>query len=502
MTAARAHLAVDLGAGSGRAMLGVLEGDRLDLAEVHRFENRPCRLPGGLHWDVPALQRNVEEGIRRALAAAADRGVGLATVGVDTWGVDYALISASGALVGLPVCYRDERFGPACERALQRVSAETVYDATGIQLMAINSLFQLFAQAQRDPGMLQAAARLLFMPDLFHFLLTGVAVVESTIASTSQMLDARTGRWASSLLADLELPEHLLGGPPAPPGTAIGPLRPEIAAELDGAGDLRVVTPAAHDTASAVAAVPAEPGASWCFISSGTWSLLGAELETPCVSEAARRANFTNELGVGGTTRFLKNITGLWILQECRRTLAAAGDDLGYAELARLAGAAEPRRTLIDPSDAVFMAPGDMPERIAAYARRTGQPVPATSGELVRCCLDSLALGYRRTLAQLESVLGRRFDVIHVVGGGGRNALLNQLTADATGRTVLVGPAEATAMGNVLVQALGGAADLVRVREIVRASVEVERFEPGATAPWDDAQERFDALGRAAAPAP
>jgi rhamnulokinase len=480
----QAHLALDLGAESGRAMLGVLDGDRLDLHEVHRFANGPRRLPSGLHWNVPSLWDGVLEGVRRGVDRAGAEGAPLASAGVDTWGVDYALVGAGDELLTLPRCYRDERNEPAFRRVVAEVGEETLYAATGIQLMAINTLYQLRAQADADPSLLAAARRLLFIPDLFHLLLTGASVTEASIASTSQMVDHATGAWATDLLDRVGLPTHLLG-PIAPAPARVGPLADRVTDAAGGAGTM-VIAPAAHDTASAVAAVPAT-GAGWCYLSSGTWSLLGAELDAPCVSDAARRAPFTNEAGVNGTTRFLKVMSGLWLVQELRRDLAAAGEDHDYARLTEMAAAAPPFVTLVDPADPAFVAPGAMRAKIDRFARETGQPVPATAGAYVRCALESLALAYRRTIDQLEAVLDRRFDVVHVVGGGARNRLLDQMVADATGRRVVAGPVEATAAGNVLVQAMGTGTvrDLAHARRIVAASFEPETFEPRDPSAWE-----------------
>lgn len=467
--APRGYLAVDLGAESGRVMLAVLGGGAISLREIHRFANEPLGLPTGMHWNLPALFDNVVEGMRRGVATARADGVELRSVGVDTWGVDYALLDGDGEPLGLPFCYRDPRTGPAYRAALEEVGADAIYAATGIQFMELNTLYQLVADRDSDPARLEKAARLLFVPDLVHHMLCGSLAVEATIASTSQMLDPRTGDWARDLVSRLRIPTGMLGEI-VPPGTRLGCLSPRIA---DAVGaELDVVAPAAHDTASAVVAVPADPATSWCFLSSGTWSLLGAEIDAPCVNDAAREASFTNEGGVEGTIRFLKNVTGLWLVQECRRAWALEGREMGYDELEALAAEAEPFRTTVDPEDGAFLAPGDMPAKIAEHARRTGQPEPRSPGEYVRCCLDSLALAYRDVLERLESVLERRFDVVHVVGGGSRNALLNRLTAEATGRRVVAGPAEATALGNALVQAMadGVVRDLADARQIAAST--------------------------------
>ncbi|HVP12715.1 MAG TPA: rhamnulokinase family protein [Phycisphaerae bacterium] len=489
------YLAIDLGAESGRAIIGELGAEHLELHEVHRFTNQFSRQPGGLHWDVIALWNNVLEGLRQGAAWSAERGLPLISVGVDAWGVDFALLSSSGELLDTPHCYRDEANIPAFKKALAAFGGDFIYAATGIQLMPINTLFQLIARRDADPDLLDRADRLLFMPDLMHYFLTGHAAVEATIASTSQMVDPHTGAWAESLLEKTGLPTRMLGTI-SPSGTRLGALRPEVASQADASPSVEVIIPASHDTASAVAAVPADGSSSWCFLSSGTWSLIGAELERPCITDAAREASFTNERGVGNTIRFLKNISGLWLLQECRRDFEAQGPAIGYDQLTAAAASAEPFRTLVNPNHQPFWGPGQMPRKIIDFARSTGQAEPADIGQLVRCCLESLALAYRHTLDHLERILGRRFDVMHIVGGGSRNTLLNQMTADATGRRVLAGPQEATAMGNLLVQAMGHGRipDRSSLRHIVAQTVRPQVYEPRATADWDQVYPRFAEL--------
>jgi rhamnulokinase len=500
----RAYIAIDLGAESGRVIVGVLAATRhpedslgagcprLRLEEVHRFGHEPVWLPTGLHWDVTGIWREIVCGLRHAADWASQHRVELASVGVDTWGVDWALVDKAGELVGLPHAYRDPRNGAAYDEVVGRLGAGRIYQTTGIQFMPLNTLYSLYAHKLADPGALAAATRLLFIPDLLHYWMSGNMAVEATIASTSQMVDCHTGNWAREMLGKLGLPSEILG-PIAPPGTVVGKLRPALATETGLPTGVQVITPASHDTASAVAAVPASEGTNWCYVSSGTWSLLGAELAEPCVSPAAQSASFTNELGVCGTFRFLKNIAGLWLVQECRRDLARRGHEFSYEELARLAGEAASVGTLVNPAHESFQSSGDMLRKIAEFARATGQPAPDSPGQYVRCCLESLALAYRDKLEMLELILGRRFDVMHVVGGGGKNALLCQMTADAIGRRVVVGPYEATAMGNALVQALaaGDVRDLSELRQIVARSFELATYEPLHTAGWQAAYERF-----------
>lgn len=484
-------LAVDLGAESGRAVVGVLENRQLELEVVHRFPHEIIQLPEGWHWDVTGLWREICKGLRLAAEWAGRHGVAIKTVGVDTWGVDWALLGESGELVGLPHAYRDPRNAAAHQQAVDQLGVESIYQKTGIQLLPFNTLYSLYAQWQHGPELVRAAQRLVFLPDLFHYWLSGVVSVEATIASTSQMVDCQTGDWAREFVGTLGLPTDCLG-PITQAGATLGPIRAEVADATGLPRETSVVLPGTHDTASAVAAIPADPASQWCYCSSGTWSLFGAELDEVCTSEAAQQAMFTNELGVGGRIRFLKNISGLWTVQECRRDLARTGQEFDYNELTELAAAAEPFRTLIDATDPRFQTPGDMLQKLRAYAVETNQAPPASPGEAVRSCLESLALLYRRTLAQLEQVLQRRFDVIHLVGGGGQNQLLNQMAADATDREVKVGPFEATAMGNVLVQAMaaGKVADLEALRSIVAESCDVQTFRPTDAARWVEAERR------------
>jgi rhamnulokinase len=488
----KGYIAVDLGAESGRVIVGALSNDRLRLAEVHRFVHRPVSMPTGLHWDITGIWREIVAGLGRAAEWAKANGTQLVSVGVDAWGIDWAILDKSGELVGLPHAYRDPRSGPACEQAVARLGTDRLYQTTGIQIMPINTLFTLYAHHLADPGALAAADRLVFIPDLFHYWLSGEFSIEATIASTSQMMNCRTGEWATDLMADLGLPTHVLR-PVVPPGSEIGRIRHGFSSETGLPVELRVVAPAAHDTGSAVAAVPGVASTNWCYLSSGTWSLLGAELDSPCLTPAAQEAMFTNELGIENKIRFLKNIPGLWLVQEVRRELARRSEDRDYAELARLAEAAEPFRTLVDPADGSFEHPGDMLSKIADYARSTGQPVPETPGQFVRCCLESLALAYRDKLQTLELILGRRFDVVHIVGGGGKNTLLCQMTADATGQQVVVGPVEATASGNALVQAMaaGEIANICELRRVVADSCELVSYEARGTDRWNLVAQRL-----------
>ncbi len=479
-----AHLAFDLGASSGRAVLGVLSGDplRLDVTEVHRFEHQPCPTPVGPVWDTTGIWLNLLHGLGEAVAACRARNVTLVSVGVDTWGVDWALVGHSGELLGLPHCYRDPQNEAACDRVLEALGGfENLFRRTGIQRLPFNTLFQIAARHAAEPALFDIGARLLFMPDLLHFWLSGRMATERTIASTGALLDVTTGEWDLALLRQLNLPTHMLGRL-VDPGDTIGELNADVAAATGAPAGVQVVVPASHDTASAIAAVPVRDAkrATWAYLSSGTWSLLGVELDAPNTSEAACLVPFTNERGVDGTVRFLKNIAGLWLVQELQREFRTGGDDYDFVELTRLAAHSTPLQTLVDPNDTRFASPGEMAAKLRGYARETGQPEPTSAGQLVRCVLDSLAMCYRSTVDQLEHVLGHSIEVLHVVGGGTKNDLLNQLTADALGCEIVTGPVECTAIGNLLVQARGSGVlrDLQHLRQVVADSFDLQRYEP------------------------
>jgi len=497
-----AHLAIDLGASSGRAIVGLLEGEppRLSLVEVKRFVHQPCMTPTGPVWDLSGLWRSTLEGLQAAVAWCEQHDTELLTVGVDTWGVDWALVGASGELLGLPHCYRDPQFETACQRVLDRLGGfDRLYERTGIQRLAFNTLFQVAARHAAEPRLFEAATRLLFLPDLLHYWLSGEMVNERTIASTSSMLNVADGDWDYPLLEKLGLPTHVLGKI-VEPGTVVGQLRDELAGATGAPRRLQVIAPASHDTASAVAAVPvpreiAQRG--WAYLSSGTWSLLGTELSEPITTVEAARVPFTNEIGVGRTVRFLKNIAGLWLVQELQRELKDQDSNADYDTLTDLAAAAEPLRTLIDPGAPQFASPGNMAEKIRTFARDTRQPEPDSTGRLVRCCLESLALCYRHTYELLSAAVGRSIDRLYVVGGGTQNRLLNELTARAMNGAVTFGPVEATAAGNVLVQACGHGtvSGLEDVRDVVVRSFSLEEHEQARDdALWNDSRERYLAL--------
>ena len=483
-TQGKPYLAFDFGAESGRAVLAHLQSGILTTEEVHRFPNEPVECGGSLHWDVARLWLEV----RKALARLGK--VELAGIGVDAWGVDYALLGERGELLENPYHYRDRRTEGVMEEIVAKIGKEEIYEATGIQFMPINTLYQLFAARRRTPRLLEAAKHLLTIPDLFHYWLTGNPVCEFTNATTTQMVNPVKRCWAAGLLQRLELPTHLLA-PIVEPGSILGTLRPEVAGHTSLRGT-SVIAPACHDTGSAVAAISAREDTA--FLSSGTWSLLGTELDSPVITPDALRLNFTNEGGVNGTTRLLKNIMGLWMLQGCRHSWSAQGHSYDYRELMELAAREAPFRHLVDPDDESFLRPPDMLIAIDKFCLRTNQPIPKEPGAYVRAILESLAFKYRLVLRSLEQVSGKSITQIRIIGGGSKNRLLNQLTADATGRRVLAGPAEATALGNVAIQILatGGAASLAEVRAIVERSFPTEIFEPLETDKWDQHAERFE----------
>jgi rhamnulokinase len=482
--------AVDLGAESGRVMLVRFDGNRLALEEAHRFPNVPVQVAGTLHWDILRIWSEIKLGLGLCGRLA---GGPLASIGVATWAVDFGLLGSDGALLGNPVHYRDARTQGMIEAACARVPRAEIFAQTGIQFLPINTLYQLLAlQAQGSPA-LEAAARLLTIPDLLNYWLCGAAVNEFTNATTTQCYNPNTGEWAWDLLDRLGLPRRIFG-PVVPPGTLLGPLRPALAAELSLPA-LPVVAPATHDTSSAVAGAPLTDDGS-IFLSSGTWSLMGVELARPVINKRSLAYNFTNEGGVNGTFRLLKNIMGLWIVQECRRTWANHGTDYGYAQLATLAEQSRPLTALIDVADERYFAPGDMPARVQAACRETSQPVPESVGEIVRCALESLALEYRWVAERLDDLSGRFLPTIHIIGGGAQNTLLNTFTANATGRRVVAGPVEATTLGNVLVQAVaaGHLSTISEGRTLVRRSFPVTTFEPDLSPDWEGAYQRYLSL--------
>ncbi len=500
MSDAANYLAIDLGASSGRVMLGQLLGApgerRIQLSELHRFPNFPVQVMGHVYWDVLRLWHEVQVGLARY---AAGYDAPLAGIGIDTWAVDFALLDPNGQLLGNPHHYRDRRTEGIPEHVDARISPQRLYSQTGIQRLPINTLYQLVSMRQSGDVHLDVAKTMLLIPDLFHYWLTGRAVAEYTNATTTQFFDARQRRWAMEIFRELDLPEVILP-PVVAPGTVLGELLPEVRERAGLKGAVQVIATATHDTASAVAAVPGLDERS-VYISSGTWSLMGIEAREPVLTERAQELNFTNEGGVGETIRFLRNVSGLWLLQECQRRWEREGRAHSWAELVDMAEAAPPLRSIVDPDAPDFLNPPDMQAAIEAYCGRTGQPQPRSVGEVVRCCLESLALKYRWVLARLEELTGRGLDTVRVVGGGSQNQLLCRLTADACERRVVAGPVEATALGNVMVQAIatGHLRDVAEGRMAVAASVEQTTFLPRPADGWHEAFARLELLISAAA---
>lgn len=476
------YIAVDLGAESGRVMIGTIANDKLTLKECHRFPNGPYEAAdGSLHWDWGKLMGEIKTGLKKAIPQCDGMPAG---IGVDTWGVDFGLIGPDGELLQDPYNYRDPRTDGMMDIAFEKMGKRAVYDNTGIQFMQLNSVYQLLSMRLSDHPLLKKAKTLLFVADLISYLLCGRAYAEYTFASTSQMMDMKTGKWSDAIIKGLDLPGHLLPEI-MPTGTVVGKLTPEICAEL-GCDPVPVIATAAHDTGSAVAGVPAKKGTSWAYLSSGTWSLMGIETPHAIVNDKTFEYQFTNEGGVNNTIRLLKNIMGLWIVQECRRQWQREGAELSYAELTKMAAEAKPFAAKIDPDYKEFLAPCDMPARINEYLKSTGQQPITDKGQMVRVILESLARKYGQVLRMLEDLQGKKIDVLHIVGGGIQNELLNQFTADATGCKVITGPVEATASGNIVVQAMatGDVKDLWHARQIVSNSYEIKEYLPQNPDAW------------------
>jgi rhamnulokinase len=482
------YIAIDLGAGSGRTIVGSL-GNQLTLTETHRFVNGPVRLPGGLHWDVLRLWSEIKTGIGHSCAKFNRQ---LDSLGLDTWGVDFALLDRRGELLSNPFHYRDERTDGMLEEAFRRMPAAEIFAHTGNQFMQINTLYQLLAMSLQKSPLLDAAEKFVTIPDLFNYWLSGEITNEFTTATTTQCFDPRRRHWALPVLRAMEIPARLFG-PVTESGTLIGTLLAQVAGET-GAGGIPVVVPACHDTGSAVAAVPVLAGnRDFAWISSGTWSIIGAEVSVPHVDARPRECNFTNEGGVFGTWQLSKNVTGLWLVQECRREWARQSAELTYDEMTRLAAEAGPFVSVLDPDFEGFLHPCDMPSRIRQFCAETNQIVPETKGQILRIILEGIALKYRQVLESLEELTGKRLDPIHIIGGGTKNRLLNQMAADATRRTVVAGPVEATAIGNILMQAIAlkHLGSLAEARGLVRTSFAPEVYEPQDAAGWDEAYSRL-----------
>ncbi len=477
------YLALDLGAESGRAILGSFDGQKLSLSEIYRFENAPVRLHDGIHWDILRLWKDIQEGIALATRQATDP---ITSIGLDTWGVDFGLLDRQGGLIGNPFHYRDNRTDGMLEEAFNRMPKEQVFAYTGIQFMQLNTIFQLLSMVESRSPWLEIAKTLLTMPDLFNYWLTGEIASEFSIATTTQCYDPRRENWSEPLLHAMGIPISIFPKI-IPPGTVLGKVRHEVGEAVNNPG-LKVIAPACHDTGSAVAAVPAT-GKNFAWISSGTWSIMGINSKEPIINSQTLADNFTNEGGVNHTFRFSKNITGLWLVQQCRRTWNAAGNNFSYATLTEMAANSTRHAAVIDPDDDDFMKPGDMPARIRAFCKRTLQPVPSSEGAVVRLALEGLALKYRWVLEKIEGLTKTNIDKIHIIGGGTQNRLLSQFTADVTGRMVITGPIEATAIGNILTQAIaaGDINSLDEARQVITNSFEPETFEPQNGDGWEDA---------------
>jgi len=484
------YLAIDLGAESGRTIVGSLDSKQLTLSETHRFANGPVHLPDGLHWDVLRLWSDIKEGMGRSAIKIDSK---LESIGLDTWAVDFALLDKNKSLLSNPFHYRDARTDGILDEAFQRMPRAEIFANTGIQFMQINTLYQLLAMSIHRSPLFDIAKTFLTIPDLLNFWLSGEITNEFTDATTTQCFDPLKRDWATQVLTAMEIPSHLFG-PVTDPGIRIGDLLTSLAEET-GAGAVPVVLPACHDTGSAVVAVPAK-NQDFAWISSGTWSIMGAEVHEPSLSEKALEYNFTNEGGVFGTWRLSKNIMGLWLVQECRREWTRAGEEMSFDALTQIAAESETFMSVIDPDVDEFIHPGDMPGRIQKYCADTNQRVPQTKGQIIRVALESIALKYRLVLERLEELTGKRFDPIHIIGGGTKNKLLNQFAADSTGRTVVAGPVEATAIGNILMQSIGmkHLGSLADAREVVRASFEPEIYEPNHNAQWAEAYSRLKKL--------
>ena len=485
--------AADLGATSGRTIVGSVDNGKLELEELTRFDNNLIETGGHVYWDIYAIYNEIIRGLK----LAATRRLSITSIGIDTWGVDFVCIGQDGALLRNPLAYRDPHTVGRMEEYLDRgLPRKEVYDITGIQFMNFNSLFQLYAMRQAGNSALQHARKILFMPDALNWMLTGQAACEYTIASTSQLLDPRTGDLDPRLLQSVGLGRDMFG-PMVQPGTQIGVLTPEVQ-RLTGLGAVPVVAVAGHDTGSAVAAVPAA-SEHFAYLSSGTWSLMGIESKEPIINAQSYERNFTNEGGIEGTTRFLKNICGMWIYERCRAEWKEAADgttDLAHLALQKAAIQSQPFRSIINPDDAAFANPASMLQAITDYCRRTGQPVPDTPAQVCRCIFDSLALRYRQVFGWLKEFASFPIEVLHIIGGGSQNSYLNQFTADALGVKVLAGPQECTAIGNIMLQAkaVGTVSDIWEMRRIIAHSIDLAAYEPGDKAEWDKAYERFIAL--------
>ncbi len=470
-------LAIDFGASSGRAILGSFDGEKIELTEVHRFSNDPNYENGELRWNAEQLFNEIKIGIKKASEIS-----DFDSIAIDTWGVDYGIIGKDGKLLKNPFNYRDSRTDNVLEDAFKVIPEKELYDITGIQIMNINTLFQLFVEKDLDK-----ADKILFMPDLFGYMLSGEKYAESTIASTSQMFDQKTCDWKWEVIDRFGYPRSIFPNI-VKAGTIVGKMKKELADEL-GVEPKDVIAIGAHDTASAVAAVPSTDK-DFIFISCGTWSLFGTVIDEPIMTEKSNMYNITNEYGFGGKTRFLKNIIGLWLIQEAKRQFVKDGKDYSYGDMEELALKSEPFKYFIDPDDPVFVAPGGMLDRICDYCERTGQGRPETDGEIVRCIYESIALKYKYAYASIKDCTGKDYKSIHMVGGGTKDKLLCQMTANSTGAKVVAGPIEATALGNIAVQ-LYAQNEISDITPVIMKSTEIKTYEPTDECAWNEAYEKF-----------
>jgi len=482
----RKFLAFDLGAESGRALVGILKDERLEVEEIHRFINKPIEILGRLYWNLPQIFQEIKEGIGKAFSKYPD----IESIGIDTWGVDFGLVTKEGYLAGLPVCYRDHRTDEILNKAFKVMPRERIYSLTGIQIMQINTLFQLYSMVLENSSLFNATHKLLFMPDLFNFMLTGEMKTEFSIATTSQLYNPIKDAWEEELFEKFGIPMEIMPEVTMP-GTEVGKISESIKREFN-LKDVSVISPCGHDTACAVASVPAE-GSDWAYISSGTWSLMGVEIKEPIINKDSLEANFTNEGGVNKTFRFLKNIMGLWLLQSVRRIWMKEGVELSYSEITNLAEESEPFQYFVNPDDDSFLNPPNMESAIKEFCKRTHQKVPKTKGEIIRCILESLAFRYKEVFETLEELLGKHIRILHIVGGGSQNTLLSQFTADALDIPVITGPVEATAMGNIMIQAIsrGAIKDLSYGRKIIKNSFEPVVYYPRDHKRWEEEYKRY-----------
>ncbi|MBN1972216.1 MAG: rhamnulokinase [Sedimentisphaerales bacterium] len=478
----KSYIAVDLGAESGRVILGTVSADKLELEQVHRFDNGPIRENGSLRWDFHKLLSNIKTGIKKAVKQAKTEAAG---IGIDSWGVDFGLINEDGRLIENPYHYRDSRNNGMMEKAFELMSKREIYENTGIQFMQINSVYQLLAMRLAESEALAKAKNIIFMADLFSYFLCGRVYAEFTLASTSQIMNMKTGQWSKTVCEKLSLPVGVLPDI-VMPGTVVGQLSEAVRKEI-GCGPIPVIAAGSHDTACAVVAVPADEKTKWAYLSSGTWSLMGVEVPKAVISDKTFKYEFTNEGGAENTIRLLKNIMGLWLVQECKRQWQEEGEDLSYGELVAMAEKAKPFAAFIDPDYSRFLSPGDMPKKINEYLIMTGQKPIEDKGQMIRMLLENLALKYRLVLESIEDVTDKKIEVLHIVGGGIQNELLCRFTANSLGKKVITGPVEGTAIGNILMQAkaAGQITSLAQARKILHNSVETKIFEPQDTSVWD-----------------